>query len=60
MFGFVDYLGWSPETFDQTDIDQALAFGPSALTDFRREFPWPKAAALQDPDPNALTKWVGH
>ena len=55
-FGFVGYLGWSLETFDQTDIYQALAFGPNALTEFRREFPWPKAAPLQNPNPSALTK----
>jgi len=55
-FGFVGYLGWSLETFEQTDIHQALAFGPDFLTDFRMEFQWPKTAPLQNPDPSALIR----
>lgn len=55
-YGFVGYLGWSLETFDQKDIYQALAFGPGFLKDFREEFSWPPSKPLQAPDPSAASK----
>jgi hypothetical protein len=55
-FGFVGYLGWSLETFDQKDIYQALAYGPGFLKDFREGFSWPPSEPLQAPDPGAAAK----
>jgi len=55
-FGFVGYLGWSLETFAQTDIFQALAFGPDFLRKFRGEFSWPVTGPDASPDPKAAAK----
>jgi hypothetical protein len=54
--GFVGYLGWSLETFEQVDIFQALAFGPGFLKKFREGFSWPDSEPLQAPDPGAAAK----
>lgn len=56
-YGFVGCLGWSLETFDQTDIFQALAFGPAFLRDFREEFTWTGPWPDDPPDPEATVKF---
>lgn len=55
-YGFVGYLGWSLETFEQTDIFQALAFGPDFLRNFHGEFSWPVTGPDDPPDPEAAAK----
>ena len=55
-FGFVGYLGWSLETFEQVDIFQALAFDPGFLRRFREEYTWPGKAAISAPNSSAAAK----
>lgn len=55
-YGFVGYLGWSLETFDQTDIFQAMAMGPDFLRTLRGEFSFPDKPFDVAPDPSAAAK----
>jgi hypothetical protein len=55
-YGFVGYLGWSLETFDQTDIYQAMAMGPDFLRTLREEFSFPDKPLDVSPDPSAAAK----
>jgi hypothetical protein len=55
-YGFVGYIGWSLETFDQTDICQAMAMGPDFLRTLREEFSFPDKPLDAAPDPSAAAK----
>lgn len=55
-YGFTGYLGWSLETFEQTDIFQALAFGPGFLKKFREDFPMSSTDSGKAPDHAAASK----
>ncbi len=56
-YGFAGYLGWSLETFEQTDIFQALAFDPGFLRRFREEFSWPDPGPDDPLNPRAAVRF---
>jgi hypothetical protein len=53
--GMVGYLGWSLETFLQTDIYQAMAMGPTFLADYRAGDPFLKTPAPVPPATHSAT-----
>ena len=56
QYGFVGYLGWAFDTFEQTNIFQAEAFGPGFLKAFREEYSWPACGQVAKAVPGAVAK----
>jgi hypothetical protein len=56
QYGFVGYMGWAFDTFEQTNIFQAMAFGPGFLKTFREEFSWPASDPATKAVPGAEAK----